>query len=121
MLTFEEKQKIIFTYAYAQSAIDFIEGALEPLKEQLKVLDDLIMEKAAPTTPIVEAASGNNKSAQVYAGNGKLSSVPIGTRVETPEGNGIITGYLPNSDVEVQMDGGSIEAFAPFDVKATDE
>ncbi len=114
-MTYEEKKEIIFIYAYVQSAIETIENALTPLKTQLFVLNNLITEKSAPTAPTVEAAS-ENITPKVYNGNGSLSSVPIGTYVDTPEGNGTVKGCLSNGDIEVEMDS-SVEAFSPFDIK----
>lgn len=117
-MTFEEKQKIIFTYAYVQSAIDFIEGALAPLKEQLKVLDDLIMEKAAPTTPIVETAAKENISTSLSDKSEDLSSYHVGQNVYVGNEKGKIIDIcnIFSDPISIRFSTGMVASYSESDI-----
>jgi hypothetical protein len=95
--------------------IDLVKSIVAEIEKKHNEIGFLLLivrkEIAADTTSIASAADGNNSS--TLSTQSVEKSIPTDTYVETPEGKGIVLKYLDNGDIEVQMDGSSVEAFEP--------
>lgn len=74
-------------------------------------------EKTAPTAPTVEAENSGNISATEYTGKDELSSYKVGTHVKTPKGYGTINSEIVGGRIKVELDGGGMYIFEPWDLK----
>lgn len=74
-------------------------------------------EKTASDTAMPEADKENNPKSE-YLISDQLSSLPLHTRVITPDGSGTFEGMdIMHGEAYVNLDNGKLHTYVPFDTK----
>lgn len=75
-------------------------------------------EKNASDTAMSEADKENNPKSEYFTSLDQLSSLPLHTRVITPDGAGTFEGMdMMHGEAYVNLDNGGLNTYVPFDVK----
>ena len=75
-------------------------------------------DKTASDTAMSEADKENNPKSEYFTSLDQLSSLPLHTRVITPDGAGTFEGMdMMHGEAYVNLDNGELNTYVPFDVK----
>jgi hypothetical protein len=92
-------------------ALDIVQSLAWQLEEILQ------QEKSAPAAATTEA-DNDDISEPVYLTEEQMSSLPLHTRVITPDGSGTFEGMdIMHGEAYVNLDNGKLHTYVPFDTK----